>query len=236
MYRSMQKKHVIEGTAETGGRQRGRPRAFDREDALAKATLLFWEKGYDATSISDLTAAMGIGSPSLYAAFGSKDALYVEAIDYYARTYDSFVWSRFRASKTARDAVRNYLMDSTTALSGKMAPTPRGCMVTLARVGNDEHPDLAYLLKDARGATRARLEARLAKARDEGELAADADIEALARYVFCVQAGMSVLARDGATPDELRTVVDVALAGWDDFLPGSKVGGASSAVPLSCGT
>jgi AcrR family transcriptional regulator len=93
---------------------RGRPRAFDREAALAQATRLFWRKGYTATSISDLTEVMKIGSPSLYAAFGSKEALYAEALRHYCERYDVLVWTNFGAAKTARGAVEALLMDSAT--------------------------------------------------------------------------------------------------------------------------
>src|SRR6187551_2996735 len=85
-------------------RGRGRPRAFEREAALARATRLFWLKGYEATSIAELTEAMGIGSPSLYAAFGSKEALYAEALRHYCENYDALFWKRFHSAGTAREA------------------------------------------------------------------------------------------------------------------------------------
>ena len=136
IYRSMQKSGQPPPTGEAAPtRARGRPRAFDREAALARATRLFWEKGYEATSISDLTEAMEIGSPSLYAAFGSKEALYTEAVQYYRDTYDALAWAKFHAASTARAAVVGLLMDSAAALTGCLADIPRGCMVTLSAVG-----------------------------------------------------------------------------------------------------
>ena len=89
--------------------RRGRPRGFDRAAALAKATRLFWEKGYEATSISDLTEALGIGAPSLYAAFGSKEALYTEALNYYCESNEALVWGR--ALKGPREAVVSRVAD-----------------------------------------------------------------------------------------------------------------------------
>lgn len=194
-------------------RGRGRPRAFDREAALAKATHLFWRKGYEATSIADLTAAMGIGSPSLYAAFGSKDALYVEALGHYQANYEAFVWANFKAAPTARAAVEALLMDSASALTGALADTPNGCMVTLSSVA--DHPDLAELVRTARGVTLERLETRLTRAVAEGEIPASIDVHALARFVQTVQNGMSILARDGADRPELEAVAQVTMAAWD---------------------
>src|SRR5690349_867915 len=134
-------------------RGRGRPRAFDREAALARATRLFWLKGYEATSIADLTEAMGIGSPSLYAAFGSKEALYREALRHYCENYDALVWARFLAAETAREAVRSLLLDSAAVLTGGRADIPSGCMVTLSSVASEGAADLIERLRSARAAT-----------------------------------------------------------------------------------
>jgi AcrR family transcriptional regulator len=101
----MQNSDHIERPGNRPARARGRPRAFDREAALEQATRLFWVKGFEATSIADLTQAMGIGSPSLYAAFGSKEALYAEALQYYREKNEHLVWSAFGAADTARSAV-----------------------------------------------------------------------------------------------------------------------------------
>src|SRR5687767_8324381 len=120
-------------------RTRGRPRAFDREAALAEATRLFWLKGYEATSISDLTQAMGIGSPSLYAAFGSKEALYAEALRHYGDSYKALFWTKFFAAGTAREAVESFLLDSSAALTGSLLDIPRGCMAALSSVGSEGH-------------------------------------------------------------------------------------------------
>ncbi len=192
---------------------RGRPRAFDRQAALAQATHLFWRKGYEATSIADLTAAMGIGGPSLYAAFGAKEALYVEALGYYQATYEGSVWSGFKTAATARAAVEALLTDSASALTGALPDAPHGCMVTLSSVA--DHPGLAEMVRAARGVTLERLEARLTRAVADGEIPATTDLRALARFVQTIQNGMSILARDGAPRTELEAVAQVAMAGWD---------------------
>ncbi|MBY5760586.1 TetR/AcrR family transcriptional regulator [Rhizobium leguminosarum] len=200
---------------ETPARSRGRPRAFDREAALAQATRLFWIKGFEATSIADLTEAMGIGSPSLYAAFGSKEALYAEALRHYRDNNEAFVWAGFFSAGTAREAAMSLLMDSAAALTGCVADIPRGCMVTLSSVGSEGHAELGELVRTARTVTLDRLKLRLNQAISEGEIPASTDVHALARFVQTVQNGMSILARDGATRGELEAVAELAMLGWD---------------------
>ncbi|MEW9304311.1 MULTISPECIES: TetR/AcrR family transcriptional regulator [Labrys] len=203
---------------ETGvatGPVRGRPRAFDRTAALEQATRLFWCKGFEATSIADLTQAMGIGAPSLYAAFQSKEALYAEALRHYAETNESYVWAGFQSAATARDAVRSILADSAAALTGCVADIPRGCMVTLSSVGSEGHAELGELVRSARAVTLERLLTRFSRAVADGEIPVSTDLHALARFVQTVQNGMSILARDGVSCAELEAVADVAMAGWD---------------------
>lgn len=184
---------------------------------MSEATRLFWTKGYEATSIADLTEAMKIGSPSLYAAFGSKEALYAEALDYYRQNYDAFVWSNFLTAPTARQAISALLTDSAAALTGYVADIPCGCMVTLSAVGSEGHPELGDLVRTARASTFDRVKARLDRAVADGEIPASTNVHALARYVQTVQNGMSILARDGADCVELRSVADVAMLSWDRY-------------------
>jgi AcrR family transcriptional regulator len=201
-------------------RTRGRPRAFDREAALAQATRLFWEKGYEATSISDLTEAMGIGSPSLYAAFGSKEALYAEALQHYGENYEPLFWGNFQSAATAREAIMSLLLDSAATLSGRRADIPNGCMVALSSVGSEGHAELGELVRSARAVGLERLRARLEQAVADGEVPASVDLHALARFVQTVQSGMSILARDGASRAELEAVAQVAMLGWDTHTGG----------------
>mgnify|MGYP001026835583 CR=1 FL=1 len=196
-------------------RLRGRPRAFDRAAALAQATRLFWEKGYEATSVADLTGVMGIGSPSLYAAFGSKKALYGEALDYYRDNYEALVWGKFFSKNTAREAIECFFLDSAAALTGCLVDIPRGCMVTLSAVGSEGHSDLGHLVRSAREVTLARLTARLDRAVEETEIPASVDVHALARFIQTVQSGMSILARDGADCSDLENVAEVAMLAFD---------------------
>jgi AcrR family transcriptional regulator len=202
-------------TTATPAPRRGRPRAFDRKSALAQATRLFWEKGFEATSMADLTAAMGIGSPSLYAAFGSKEALYAEALGHYRDTYETLVWSNFFSKDDVREAFACWLHDSAGALTGCLADIPRGCMVTLSAVGSEGYAELGELVRSARGITLARLDARLQRAVDEGQIPAAVDVHALARFMQTVQGGMSIQARDGAHCAELDAVAQVAMMAFD---------------------
>lgn len=207
----MQKsKNRLPTSKSTAQRVRGRPREFDREAALARATRLFWLKGYEATSISDLTEVMGINSPSLYAAFGSKEKLYAEALHYYNKTYEALVWGNFFSSATAREAVISLLMDSAAALSGSLCDIPHGCMITLSAVGSEGHLELGEMVRAARAVSFNRLKQRLERAVAEGEFPATIDVQTTARFIQTVQCGMSVLARDGASRDDLEAVARMA--------------------------
>jgi AcrR family transcriptional regulator len=188
---------------------------------------LFWLKGYDGTSIIDLTNAIGIEAPSLYKAFGSKNELYAAALRHYGENYEGLVWDRFRAAATARDAANAYLMDSAAALTGSVADVPRGCMVTLSSVSGEAHPELGNLLRAARAVVFDRLKARFERAASEGDLPDSADVAGLTRFVQNIQSGMSILARDDAGREDLELVARIAMLGWDAFVSQSVVGAGS---------
>ena len=163
----------------------------------------------------DLTSAMGIVSPSLYAAFGSKEALYIEALNYYRDHYESLVWGKFFSMNTARESVECLLLDSAAALTGCLVNAQRGCMITLSAVDSEGHSGLGELVRSARAVTLERLTARLGRAVEEGEIGTTVDIRALARFLQTIQCGMSILARDGADCAELEAVAQIALIGFD---------------------
>lgn len=176
---------------------------------------LFWEKGYEATSIADLTGRMCIGGPSLYAAFGSKEALYAEALGHYQKTNEHHVWERFSAAPTARGAIEAFLRDSAAVLTGCVIDAPLGCMVTLSTVASEGYAELGELVRASRAVTLERLTVRIDRAVADGEVPASTDVHSLARFVQTVQNGMSILARDGASRAELEAVSELALLGWD---------------------
>ena len=191
----------------------GRPRGFDRDTALEAAMLLFWRKGFAATSMNDLCDAMGVRSPSLYAAFGSKEALYLEAVEYYVRTIGPPVWDKLAEGATARAGIEKLLIAWTESLP-KSRATPAGCMALLAAVGDEWPATIVRVVKKVRlemlGALRSRLETAVAK----GELPASTDIDGLSRFYLSVFQGMAVQAKDGATPAELRAVAAAAMTAW----------------------
>jgi AcrR family transcriptional regulator len=159
---------------------------------------------------------LGIGSPSLYAAFGSKEALYAEALRHYGEQYEAKAWANFAAATTAREAVEALLKDSAAALAGSCGRVePLGCMVTLSAAGSEGHAELGELVRTARAQGLKRVQERLERAAAEGELGASVDIPALARFVITVQNGMSLQARDGARREELAAVAELTMLGWD---------------------
>lgn len=191
---------------------RGRPRTFDREDALNSAMKLFWRKGYTATSMSDLYEVMGINSPSLYAAFGSKEALYEEVLAHYEKRIAPLIWSAMLAEPDPHEAVWLWLKNSAEALT--RCDLPHGCMVTLSAVASEGHERLGALVLHLRQRGTALLRARLVQAVEQNRLPAGTDLDALAGLYVSIQQGMSVQARDGASREELLAVARMAMSLW----------------------
>src|ERR1700684_4023486 len=127
----------------------GRPREFDRGAALKAAMVLFWRKGFAATSMNDLCDAMDVRSPSLYAAFGSKEALYLEAIQHYVEVFGPPVWDGLAEGATARAGVQNLLLAATESLPESHV-TPAGCMATLAAVSDGWPAGIADVVRKIR--------------------------------------------------------------------------------------
>ena len=190
---------------------RGRPRSFDRATALEKAILAFWEHGYEATSVSDLTRVMDIGAPSLYAAFGDKRSLFEEVVKEYGVRYGSFGDRALAEEPTARAAVARMLREAAVAYT---APGhPHGCLVVHAAT-NCSTPEVEESLRERRNANIAAFESRIRADIAAGELPAGTDAAALARYTGAVIQGMSQQARDGASREELEAVAEIAMAIW----------------------
>jgi len=191
----------------------GRPREFDRGAALESAMLLFWRKGFAMTSMNDLCEAMGIRSPSLYAAFGSKEGLYLEAVDHYVRTVGPPVWDRLAEGETARAGVEALLLAATESLP-KSRATPAGCMAALAAVGDEWPAAITNVVRKVRLQMLGNLCSRLEGAVAQGELPASTNIDHLSRFYLSVFEGMAIQARDGASHAELRGVAAAAMTAW----------------------
>lgn len=193
---------------------RGRPRSFDRTAALERAMELFWMHGYEGVSMSDLVAAMGIASPSIYAAFGSKEQLFIEAVHHFGATSGSGVLQAIARDGSIRDAVAEMLRASIASIT--QPGRPAGCMIALGAFQcAAEHARVAEELRRLRCATEDALRTRLEGAVAMKELPAESSPAKLAKYFVTLLHGLSVQARDGASPAELQEIADQAMAVWD---------------------
>jgi AcrR family transcriptional regulator len=199
--------------AKTPRKPRGRPLSFDRDAALETAMHVFWERGYEAASISDLTTAMGITPPSLYTAFGDKEQLFLEAIERYALGYGSAGARALKEETTARGAIERWLLEAANELTQPCHP--RGCMVVMAATNCSaaaERVQDALLLR--RTEAIADVGRRIQGGIDNGELPRDTDAQDLANFYATIYQGMSMQAKDGATHESLTATVRTAMRSW----------------------
>jgi AcrR family transcriptional regulator len=190
----------------------GRPRAFDPEAALERALQVFWRKGYEGASLADLTKAMRINRPSLYAAFGNKEALFLKALDRYSKGPVAFMRQAL-AESTARAVAERLLRGSADLLTDKRHPS--GCLIVQAALACGEDAEcIRRELISRRREGEAALRERFDRARSEGDLPADSDPADLARYVITVLHGMAVQAAGSASHSELQRVAEMALRAW----------------------
>jgi AcrR family transcriptional regulator len=205
----------------------GRPREFDIDQSLDRAVQVFWRQGYEGTAISDLTEALGINRPSLYAAFGNKEALFRRALDRYAGGTARY-GAESLEQPTARAVVEHLLRGAADATTGR--GSPRGCLaVQGALVSSPDNDPVRRKLASWRRAGEAAIRARLLRAREEGDLPAAADPADLARWVTTVIPGIAVQAAGGASRRQLHRVVEMTLRGWDAVV--ADVAGATHAQP-----
>jgi TetR/AcrR family transcriptional regulator, copper-responsive repressor len=191
----------------------GRPREFDRDEALGLAMLLFWKRGYQATSVSELIDAMGITPPSLYSAFGDKKRLFLEAVDRYQAGPGAFAKQALTEEPTAERAIRRLLLGAVDSFCDPKHPT--GCMVVLSATNCAvESDDVLQELVKRRRATERAIRHRIAAGQADGEFAANADVDALAGLVASALYGIAIKARDGAAPTSLRKIVDQTMRMW----------------------
>jgi AcrR family transcriptional regulator len=190
----------------------GRPLSFDRDAALHQAMLLFWRHGYESTSLSDLTAAMGVTPPSIYSAFGNKKRLFLEAICHYLSgpiTSESII----KGANTAREAAEGLLRASAAGFTG--TNTPPGCLLATSAIScSADAADVQKKLSLIRRNIEACLTERIVAGINAGEVSPQTDAGALAGLIMAVIQGMSTLARDGATRAKLLRVAETAMQAW----------------------
>jgi TetR/AcrR family transcriptional regulator, copper-responsive repressor len=191
----------------------GRPREFNRDAALLIAMKLFCKHGYEGVSIAELTAAMNISPPSLYAAFGSKEGLFREALALYTQRPDL---PHFGEASCIREQMKTLLYDTVRAATD---PDFAGCMVSAGMLAcKPEHEELAESIADLRIARCDMVKQHLQDAVASGQLPPDADTQAIGRYIMALAQGIAIQAHDGAPAAELYALVDVALQSWPGAL------------------
>ena len=190
----------------------GRPRAFDVDEALDQALQVFWRKGYEGASLPELTRAMGINRPSLYAAFGNKEALFRKVLDRYSDGPAAYVREALE-EPTARAVIEALLRGAVDLLSSPQHP--QGCLLVQGALscGTTATP-IRRELASRRATSEATIRQRFRRAISDGDLPADTDAGDLARYVSTVMHGMAVEAAGGASRKELLRVVKMALRAW----------------------
>lgn len=194
-------------------RKRGRPRVLDRDVGLEVAARLFWEHGYEGTSIADLTQAMGVTPPSLYATFGSKEDLYRQALDHNIERESKRRSEALHGDMPAYDAITFYLYDVAQGVADPKKP--RGCIISTAVLQHsEENETVARAVAARREASIQAMKARFDRAISEGELPTCTDTDSLARFYSAVVQGMSAQACDGACTTTLKRLADIALSAW----------------------
>jgi AcrR family transcriptional regulator len=190
----------------------GRARAFDADEALDRAMTVFWSKGYEGTSLSDLTEAMGINRPSLYAAYGNKQELFRKALERYGEGPSSYEREAL-AQPTARQVAESLLRGAADVQTDP--DTPAGCLAVLGTTycAEDSSP-IGKIVIAFRRAGQAAIRERFERARAEDDLPTDADPKQLTDYIGTVVCGMAVQAASGATREDLERVIELAMRAW----------------------
>lgn len=188
----------------------GRPRKFDREQALATALKIFWAQGYEPASVAELCAAMGINPPSLYAAFGNKAALFLEAVHHYEQVYWTKPVEKLMAESDLYKAISAFFQDAAQIILSPTAPC--GCMTVLSAINiSESETTIIAELKKLREATRKIFAERLRVAIQAGQIPADTDVPALSGALNAFLEGLSLQAREGFFLSELKAMAAYAV-------------------------
>jgi AcrR family transcriptional regulator len=187
----------------------GRPRTFDREEALKKAMLVFWEKGFEGTTMADLIAAIGIKPPSVYAAFGNKDALFREVVDLYKDKVEQGPLKVLNETTPILNALESSLNESVKMVSG---PEASSCLIMAGAINcTPEHQEHVQHLKNLRSKYKEALKNRFIQAIEDGQLIEGTKPDALAEFYFSFIHGLALRAKDGSTKKELHSSCKFAL-------------------------
>ena len=190
----------------------GRPRNFCTETALDRAMTVFWRKGYEGASLADLTEAMGINPPSLYAAFGNKEELFKAVLERYDDRRKE-IMERVLAAPDPQTVARLYLEGVAEFAVDTSGRNPPGCLLVQGGLSCSDE-DIPAALAQHRAEKERALRERFERDRKEGNLPKNADPATLARYLTAMANGLCVQAAAGATAQELRAVAEIALAAW----------------------
>jgi len=194
--------------------KRGRPRGFNREDALRRAMEVFWSLGYEGATLAELQEAMGgITAPSFYAAFGSKEELFREAVELYSSTLGLPMMKALDEQPAARASIQA-LLDAAVEAFTKPG-RPRGCMLVLGAMNSaPENKNVQDYLRGLRARRQKVIQRRLRRGIAERDLASSVDAAALASFITTVVDGLAIQARDGASRKDLKFAVRCAMAAW----------------------
>jgi AcrR family transcriptional regulator len=201
------------GMGTTARRSRGRPQTFDRDEALTAAMKLFWERGFEGTSFDELIAAMGISPSSFYNSFGSKERLYQEATEAYLAVSGEWFLCELNADTDTRSAFHSVLLAAAREFTKEGLPS--GCMISLA--GTHLPPSLNSvrdMMTRYRQLGQTLMTARIQSGIERGDVPPDTNAETLAAFYAAFSRGMAVLARDGASREQLAAIVEIAMAAW----------------------
>lgn len=195
---------------ENSGRPRGRPRKFDREQALRKALEIFWQQGFEPTTTAELCSAMGLAPPSMYCTFGNKAQLFLEAVRLYEEDYWAKPAADFMGEPDIYKAVAQFFEEAAKILLNPSSPC--GCMVVLAAVNiSKEEKEIIAAINELRMATRTMFADKLRLALNEGQIPADTNVPALAGALTTFLEGLSLQSRDGLFQCELVAIASLAV-------------------------
>lgn len=205
-------KHFCNDHYKRGNMTKGRPRKFDKDDALETAMKLFWQHGYEGVSIAKLAEAMGINVPSLYSAFGNKEKLFMAAFDKYS-LLGGHIYIDSLKQKTAREVAYSILKGEVELVTNPEHPD--GCMVILgALVTSSDSDHIKKRMDEMRQTPPKWMAERFAQAIKEGDLSPEVDPKSLACYIMTLNSGLAVQAKSGVGKKELMKVVDIAMRNW----------------------